>query len=43
MGVTPHAAQHTNGRRSAIDGRTRRHSGYAVSRRIDKRIEAVFG
>jgi len=43
LGVTPHVAQHTNGRRSAIDGRTTRHSGYAVSQRIRKRIEEVFG
>jgi hypothetical protein len=33
LGVTPHVAQHTNGRRSAIDGRTTRHAGYAVSQR----------
>jgi transposase len=43
LGVTPHVAQHTNGRRSAIDGRTTRHPGYAVSQRIRKRIEEVFG
>lgn len=43
LGVTPHVAQHTNGRRSAIDRRTTRHSGYAVSQRIRKRIEEVFG
>jgi hypothetical protein len=28
--VTPHVAQHTTNRRSAIDGRTTRHEGYAV-------------
>ena len=28
---------------SAIDGRTSRHPGYAVSQRIRKRIEEVFG
>jgi hypothetical protein len=28
---------------SAIDGRTTRHPGYAVSLRIRKRIEEVFG
>ena len=27
MRVTPHVAQNTNGRRSAIDGRTTRHAG----------------
>ena len=43
INVTPHVAQHTNGRRSAIDGRTTRHPGYAVSLRIRKRIEEAFG
>jgi len=43
LGVTPHVAQHANGRRSAIDGRTTRHPGYAASQRIRKRIEEVFG
>jgi transposase len=43
IGVTPHVAQNTNGRRSAIDGRTTRHSGYAISQRIRKRIEESFG
>jgi hypothetical protein len=43
LGVTPHEARHSNGRRSAIDGRTTRHPGYAVSQRIRKRIEEVFG
>ena len=28
---------------SAIDGRTTRHAGYAVSQRIRKRIEEAFG
>jgi IS5 family transposase len=41
--VTPHVAQNTNGRPSAIDGRTTRHSGYAVSQRIRKRVEEAFG
>lgn len=36
-------AQNTNARRSSIDGRTTRHSGYAVSQRIRKRIEEAFG
>ena len=43
MKVTPHVAQNTSGRRSAIDGRTTRHAGYAVSQRIRKRIEEAFG
>jgi transposase len=43
MRVTPHVTQNANGRRSAIDGRTTRHDGYAVSLRIRKRIEEAFG
>ncbi len=43
MDVTPHVAQNNTNRRSAIDGRTTRHPGYAVSMRIRKRIEEVFG
>jgi transposase len=43
MNVTPHVAQNTSGRSSAIDGRTTRHDGYAVSQRIRKRIEEAFG
>ena len=35
-------AQNTSGRSSSIDGRTTRHSGYAVSQRIRKRIEEAF-
>jgi len=43
MNVTPHVAQNTKGRSSAIDGRTTRHGGYAVSQIKRKRIEEVFG
>ena len=43
MKVTPHVAQNTSGRSSAIDGRTTRHGGYVVSQRIRKRIEEAFG
>jgi transposase len=43
MRVTPHVAQNTSGRSSAIDLRTTRHSGYAVSQRIRKRFEEAFG
>ena len=43
MNVRPHVAQNTNGRRSAIDGRTTRHAGYGVSQTIRKRIEEGFG
>jgi hypothetical protein len=41
--VTPHVAQNTSGRRSAIDARTTRHPGYTTSQRIRKRVEEVFG
>jgi hypothetical protein len=41
MNVTPHVAQNTTNRSSAIDGRTTRHPGYALSQRIRKRIEEV--
>lgn len=41
--VTPHVAQNTSGRSSAIDNRTTRHPGYAVSLKFRKRIEEVFG
>ena len=36
-GVTPHVAQNNKGRCSAIDGRTTRHPGYALSRRSPSR------
>ncbi len=44
LGVTPHVAQNT-GRRggSAIDARTTRHAGYAISQRARKLVEEVFG
>src|SRR5712691_1998902 len=41
--VRPHVAQNTTHRRSAIDGRTTRHGGYAVSQQKRKRIEEIFG
>ncbi|MFQ5457559.1 MAG: IS5 family transposase [Myxococcota bacterium] len=41
--VTPHVAQNTAGRRSAIDGRTTGQPGYAVSQRKRKQVEEVFG
>jgi transposase len=43
MNVTPHVTQNTNGRSSAIDGRTTRHDGYAISLRCRARIEEIFG
>ena len=42
--VTPHVAR--NERRvggSALDRRTARHPGYAVSQRVRKRVEEIFG
>lgn len=43
-GVTPHVASNDTRRGgSAIDGRTRRHPGYAISQTIRKRIEEHFG
>ncbi len=42
--VTPHVAQNvTKRRRSMIDARTSEQSGYAVSQRIRKRVEEIFG
>ncbi|HEV2440823.1 MAG TPA: IS5 family transposase [bacterium] len=41
--VTPHVAQNTTGRASAIDARTTRHAGYEISQRARKRVEEVFG
>ncbi len=43
LNVRPHVARNTSRRRSAIDGRTTRHPGYAASQRIRKRIEEAFG
>jgi hypothetical protein len=40
--VTPHIAQNTSRRRSAIDRRTTRHPGYGASQRVRKRIEEAF-
>src|SRR6202142_3068266 len=47
--VTPHIAVDAHltktgkTRKTAIDGRTTRHPGYAISQRIRKRIEEGFG
>lgn len=41
--VTPHVAQNDRGRRSAIDKRTTRHPGYAISQQKRKRTEEPFG
>lgn len=41
--ITPHVAQNDTNRASAIDERTTRHTGYAISMSKRKRIEEVFG
>ena len=43
MRATPHVAQNHRRRNSAIDGRTTRHAGYAISQRKRKRVEEIFG
>ena len=45
MAVRPHVAQNTTRYRgrSAINGHTTRHAGYAESQRVRKRIEEAFG
>ena len=43
MHVTPHVAQSDKGRRSAIDARTTRHPGYAISQKKRKLVEEPFG
>jgi transposase len=40
LNVTPHVAQQEH---TALDARTTRHAGYAVSQRCRKRVEEVFG
>src|SRR5438552_3390338 len=41
LAITPHVAQKAVG--TAIDGRTTRHAGYAISQQKRKLIEQVFG
>jgi transposase len=41
LGVTPHIAQKK--RATALDGRTTRHAGYAISQRKRKLVEQVWG
>jgi hypothetical protein len=43
LNVTPHIAQNTSNRTSAIDARTTHHPGYAISQRQRKRTEEPFG
>lgn len=42
-GFTPHVAQNTTRRRSAIDRRTTRHTGHTISQQARKRVEEPFG
>ena len=43
LNVTPHITQNTTNRTSAIDARTTRHPGYAISQQKRKRTEEPFG
>jgi len=43
MKITPHVAQNNRNRSSAIDGRTTRQAGYAISQQKRKRVEQSFG
>ena len=43
MRITPHVAQNTTNRSSAIDARTTRHAGYPISQQKRKRVEQSFG
>jgi IS5 family transposase len=42
QGVTPHVAQNNRNRSRAIDARTTRHPGYAVSQKKRKWVEEIF-
>ncbi len=43
LNVTPHVAQNDTNRSSAIDKRTTRHAGYAISQCKRKLVEEIFG
>jgi transposase len=43
LNATPHVAQNNKRRRSAIDARTTRHTGYTISQQKRKRVEEIFG
>jgi hypothetical protein len=43
LNITPHVAQNTTNRSSAIDARTTRHTGYGISQQKRKRTEEPFG
>ena len=42
-GVTPHVTMNEAQRSSAIDRRTTRHDGYAISQVVRRRVEQIFG
>ncbi len=41
--IRPHLAQVTGRHTPGLDGRTTRHGGYALSQRLRKRVEEIFG
>ena len=43
MNITPHVAQNKRNRKSAIDARTTRHSGYQISQAKRYWVEKPFG
>ena len=43
LNATPHVAQNTTNRSSAIDGRTTHHAGYGISQGKRKLVEQIFG
>lgn len=42
-GIAPHVAQVKDRRVAGLDGRTTRAKGYAISQRLRKRVEEIFG
>jgi len=42
-GIIPHIAEVRNRKTFGLDGRTTRHASYAVSQRVRKRVEEIFG
>ncbi len=43
LNAVPHVVQNCTGRKSAIDARTTNHPGFAISQRLRKRVEEIFG
>lgn len=42
-GIAPHIAQVTGRKTQGLDGRTTRHTSYAISQKVRKRVEEIFG